>query len=140
VSAIGTIIAAGVAPATHQASQVANRRHKRVQQQQRGAQRTREVFETHLETLEENDETETSARLRTDTQMQSSPHSPNPPGLELARVYQRHRRGHDLTSHAISPERLRSTRASLSRGYDNLGHHRPTRSQDETHHRIDVQG
>ena len=127
MSAIGTVIAAGVAPATQQASQVANRRDKRVHEQQRAAQRTREVFETHLETLEENDETETSARLRTDAQMHTTAQSPNPPGLELARVYRRPREEH-------------ADRAPAHQSYDHFGHYRDGGRRDDGRPHIDVQG
>jgi len=109
MSGIGTIIAAGVAPTTQQASQAANRRDKRLHEQQRAAQRTREVFETHLETLEENDETETNARLRADAQLHTAAHSPNPPGAELAKVHRRPARdahpGYDRTGHQLPADR-----------------------------------
>jgi len=92
MSGIGSIIAAGVAPATQQAAQVAARRDKRLQQQQRAAQRTHDIFQAHLETLEENDETETQARLRPDGQMHLTEHPHDNKRLELARLYPNPRR------------------------------------------------
>ena len=142
MSAIGTVIASGVVPATQQASQVANRRDKRVREQQRAAQRTRQVFETHLQTLEENDETETSARLRPDAQMHTTPHGPNPPGLELARVYRRAKRDADANNAQPATGSADAGQSAEARhpAYDQAGHRRPADPGDDSHPHIDVQG
>jgi type II secretory pathway pseudopilin PulG len=108
MSGIGSIIASGVVPATQQASQVARERDKQVRQQQRAAQRTREIFEAHLQTLEENDETETNARLRADAQMHLTEHNPPQPEPGPRQVYGRngrpaHSEAHRPNSPPASP-------------------------------------
>jgi hypothetical protein len=151
MSAIGTVIASGVAQATQQASQIANRRDKRVREQQRAAQRTQEVFETHLQTLEDNDETETSARLRTDAQMHTTPQAPNPPGLDVGPV---HRRPHETDKASASntddaqtdvPQRPAEQSTSESDAahhgtYDPTGHYHGDEDETDDHPHIDVQG
>ena len=91
MSSLGSVIASGIAPATQQASQLASRRDKRLREQQRAAQRTQDIFEAHLETLEENDETETNARLRPDAEMRTAEHPSDASAYELARVIRRRR-------------------------------------------------
>jgi hypothetical protein len=151
MSAIGTVIASGVVPATQQAAQAANRRDKRLREQQSAAQRTREVFETHLETLEENDETETNARLRTDAQMHTSSHAPNPPGLEIAALHRRDRapeRENEAdastcasTSHEASDAGAERRDTQHYASYDETGHYRdPQQRDDPDHPHIDVTG
>jgi len=149
MSSIGAIIAAGVAPATLQGRQVARGRDKQVHEQQRAAQRTREMFDTHLDTLEENDETNTAARLRADAQMQSSEHQPGQPGFELARVTARTRpplrRDRDDRSEDASPlPHPPATEATgiASHTYEATGrvasNERADSGEDQPH--IDVQG
>lgn len=69
MSVLGTGIAAAVAQTAQQAEQVARRRDKRQREIREASERTREIFETHLKVLEENDDTETTARLQVETNL-----------------------------------------------------------------------
>lgn len=87
MSVMGTGIAAAVAQTAQQAEQVARRRDKRIREARDASQRTREIFETHLKTLEENDDVETTARLQTETDLTRQPHSV--PAAEPRSTYDR---------------------------------------------------
>jgi hypothetical protein len=72
MSVIGTGVAAGVAQAAAQAQQVARHQGRQEQDDSASAQRLRDQFEHHLNTVEENQE-ETPAQLRVTDQPHDRP-------------------------------------------------------------------
>jgi len=78
MSVIGTGVAAGVAQAASNAETVARKRDKRTNKDAEETRRIREIFESHLKTLEEHDEGEQTARIYTDSQVPQHEHNQDP--------------------------------------------------------------
>ena len=72
MSNMGTGVAAGVAQVAHQAQQVSRQRDKRVRDRQRSSQQVKDIYETHLRVLDEQDG-ESAPRVMVDAQMQDPP-------------------------------------------------------------------
>jgi|GEM_PF-4574913 len=75
MSVIGTGVAAGVAQSVHQAQQVASKKDKKETDKQNQDERVQDLFESHLQTLEDADEATTPAQLRIDAEVPDHPQS-----------------------------------------------------------------
>ncbi len=90
MSVLGTGVAAGVAQTAATAQQVARQRDSERNEAARKAKRTRELFETHLQALDEGDESDSPAQVRIDGQL---PDHPAPPPRDPSRT--QHHQGDD---------------------------------------------
>lgn len=74
MSVLGTGIAAAVAQTALQAQQVAHQRDQRSRETERSAHRLRQVFETRLKGLEEDDAAEDTTRIHADADVPEHEH------------------------------------------------------------------
>ena len=75
MSVMGTGVAAGVAQTTLQSQEQARKRDKKVREDEHSTQKVLEVFESHINGLEENDaDAESNARLHVEAQVQDGKH------------------------------------------------------------------
>lgn len=74
MSVLGTGIAAAVAQTALQAQQVAHQRDQRSRETERSAHRLRQVFETRLKGLEEDDAAEDTTRIHADADVPEREH------------------------------------------------------------------